>query len=404
MPPFEWFSHYLAYGATDQETFRGLIDSYNGILVPATIAAYQRQGTGGFVLSLSATEQAPPYMIDPRFPLFQQALTKPKKSHTALAGLLGDPGLVQTHEPLPELYSDERIADIAGKWVEFNVGYVSKETQKFDKYAKRLKEPLAMPDKAQSPELILPPYFACTGVDDPWWLKSVTFFEKTCQLVTDVDCVRVVCARNSAALDPLLASVQGAEKLVIWISGLDEHRAARHDLITYRDAVVRAVAREEQVFALYGGFFSVLLGMFGLSGASHGVGYSEHREWRELPEAGAPPARFYFGRAHRYIAQDVAQTFYELNPERNACPCPHCNARPPVALDYHDLMKHSVWCRATEINEWCDLEPSVAARQLSDEYRTLGQEIEAGALAPRIRLRAESSIAHMLEWVAALQG
>src|SRR5207245_1020479 len=96
---FDSYSHYLAYGATDQETFRALRGAYTGVLVPGTIAAWQRQGTGGFVLALSATEQAPPYVIDPRFPLFQQPLKDPKASHEALADLLGDPDLIRRIEP-----------------------------------------------------------------------------------------------------------------------------------------------------------------------------------------------------------------------------------------------------------------------------------------------------------------
>ena len=63
------FSHYLSYGASDQKTVVDLRDVYNGILVPGTVAAFQREGTGGFVLSLSAADSIP-YVIDPRSPLF----------------------------------------------------------------------------------------------------------------------------------------------------------------------------------------------------------------------------------------------------------------------------------------------------------------------------------------------
>src|SRR5438067_1190570 len=100
---FDAFAHYLSYGATDQQTLRDLAGSYDGLVVPGTIAAYQRQGTGGFVLSLSATAAAPPYVIDPRFPLFQQRLQAPKQSHFALASLFGDyPDLIDIdNAPLP---------------------------------------------------------------------------------------------------------------------------------------------------------------------------------------------------------------------------------------------------------------------------------------------------------------
>jgi hypothetical protein len=403
MPPFEPFAHYLAYGATDQETFRELRDAYSGVLVPATIAAYQRQGTGGFVLSLSATPQAPPYMIDPRFPLFQQALAAPKKSHTALAELLGDLGLVvQGRDPTPDAFPEERVAAIARMWVEFNTRYGSRESEKFDKYAQRLGEDVT-PERAQEPEAVLAPYFACSGADDPWWLRSLRFFEHTRTAATGVTCFRVVCAWHGGALDELLADLDEPEQLVVWVSGLDEHKATARELVEYRRAIARAVARGQEPFALYGGFFSVLLGIEGLRGASHGVGYSEHRKWRELPEAGAPPARYYLRRAHRYVAQDLAQALHTVTSDLTECPCPHCAGRPPVALDYHELMKHSVWCRAEEIQRWYPLDVSTAARLLEDEYDALSGQIGEATLPPRIRTRAESSIEHLPEWVAALR-
>src|SRR6266511_1278969 len=117
---FEPFSHYLSYGATDQQTVRDLTGAYNGLVVPGTVAAFQRQGTGGFVLALSATQAAAKYVIDPRFPLFQQPLSQPKKSHFALADLLGVPELVSITHPDPSDFVPERINTIARNWVRFN--------------------------------------------------------------------------------------------------------------------------------------------------------------------------------------------------------------------------------------------------------------------------------------------
>jgi hypothetical protein len=403
MPLFDPFSHYLAYGATDQETFRELRDRYTGVLVPATIAAFQRQGTGGFVLTLSATTVAKPYLIDPRFPLFQQALVAPKKSHTALAELLDDPGLiVKTRDPTPGAFTDNRIAAIARHWVEFNSGYGSKENAAFDKYAKRLGEDVR-PEQAQGPEAILAPYFACDGPDDPWWPRSVLFFDHTRAAADATQCLRVVCARHAGALEALLDAVEPPERLVVWVSGLDEHNAAAHELAAYRRAVVHADELGHEPFALYGGFFSVLLGNDGLRGASHGVGFSEHRNWRELPESGAPPARYYLRRAHRYVSQDLAQALHNVSPDLTACPCPHCAGRPPVALNYHELMKHSVYCRAEEIDEWSAVSAPTAADVLSDEHDALTAQIRGAALPPRIRTRANNSIAHLPTWVEALR-
>jgi hypothetical protein len=403
MSLFAKFAHYLAYLATDQETFRALRESYNGVLVPGTIAAWQRQGTGGFVLSLSATEAAPPYVIDPRFPLFQQTLPAAKQSHLALADIFEDPTLVQAvRDPAPEQFPDVRLQSLARAWVEFNLGYGQTSNEKFDKYAKRLGEEIPEPTDARAPELILAPYFVAKGKDDPWWDRSKQLFLETCSAADDVDCARVTAAEDVYALNELLTDVP-AENLAVWVSGLDEYKATVDELATYRAALTAGSAHGHHIFALYGAFFSVLQASVGLDGAAHGVGFSEHRDWRELPQSGAPVARYYMPRWHRYVPVDFAQTLWVLDRSLCECVCPHCNEQQPNAMSYHDLMKHSVWSRQKEIDEWA-VEPAIktAADALGTEYGESLEKISNLSLLPAVRTRALDLISHLPRWAAAL--
>jgi hypothetical protein len=403
MPLFENFAHYLAYLATDQETFRDLRASFNGVLVPGTIAAWQRQGTGGFVLSLSATEAAPPYVIDPRFPLFQQRLPAAKQSHLALADIFEDPALIQTlHDPAPEQFPDARLESLARAWVAFNLGYGQTSNEKFDKYAKRLGEEIPEPTDARAPELILAPYFVAKGQHDRWWDRSKRLFLETRSAADGVDCARVTAAENVYVLDELLNDVP-AENLVVWVSGMDEYKATTQELATYRAALTAGNKRGHRIFALYGAFFSVLQASAGLDGAAHGVGFSEHRDWRELPQSGAPVARYYMPRWHRYVPVDLAQTLWLLDRSLCECACPHCNVQQPNEMSYHDLMKHSVWCRQKEIDVW-SVEPmiSTAATALSAEYAESLEKISNLDLLPAVRARALYLISHIPRWTAAL--
>lgn len=403
MPLFTRFAHYLAYLATDQATFRALRASCNGVLVPGTIAAWQRQGTGGFVLSLSATEAAPPYVIDPRFPLFQQRLSAARQSHLALAEIFGDPKLVQAaSSPAPEQFTDERTRALTQAWVAFNMSYGETSNEKFDKYAKRLGEELPEPTDARAPELILAPYFVASGKDDPWWDRSKRLFQDTCSFATGVRCARVTAAEDVYALNELLSDVP-QEKLVVWVSGLDEYKASVDELSTYRAALAAATARGQEVFGLYGGFFSVLQASAGLTGAAHGVGFSEHRNWHELPQSGAPLARFYMPRWHRYVPVDFAQTLWQLDRSLCECDCEHCDAHQPVAMSYHDLMKHSVWCRQKEIDRWAgEATAATAADALSAEYKASLKQIERLTLLPAVKARALDLISHLPRWASAL--
>jgi hypothetical protein len=396
---FDPFAHYLAYGATDQQTARDLLGSYDGLVVPGTVAAFQREGTGGFVLSLSATSAAPRYIIDSRFPLFQQALVAPKKSHQALAELLGDQDLVRTSAPRADEFPTTRTATIVQAWVDFNRGYRSAVRKKFDKYAQRLGESVEL-ENVSGPERILAPYTIASGPSDPWWAISQQMYDQTRQL--DPGCARVLATDTPAHLDALLEHVDD-EQVVIWVSGLEELALPPAELAVYAKALASARDRNQQTFALYGGFFHVLMGGFGLRGASHGIGYGEYRSWLELPQSGPPPARYYLRRVHRYVSQELAYQLYMRDRTLVECDCAECNGQPPIALDYHALMKHSVRARAAEIKSWSGLDPITAADILDDEHAAWDRVVPNLRLPPFLRPQAERSYEHLPRWVEALR-
>lgn len=396
---FDAYAHYLAYGATDQQTARGLLGSYDGLLVPGTVAAFQREGTGGFVLTLSATAAAPKYVIESRFPLFQQALLTPKKSHEALALLLDDPSLIQTVTPSPTAFGPERTQRIVSAWIDFNRGYRTDVRRKFSKYAERLGEPVE-PDDISGPERILVPYTISTGPTDDWWRVSAQMFDQASQI--DASCVRVIATETPAQLNALLEHVND-EQLAIWVSGLQELALPADQLGTYARAIRTSALRGQQAFALYGGFFHVLLGGVGLCGASHGIGYGEYRSWIELPTSGPPPARYYLRRVHRYVSQELAYQLYLRDRTLVECNCAECNGQPPIALEYHELMKHSVRARAEEIEAWSGLDPITAAELLETEHAAWEQVVPDLRLPPFLRPQAERSYEHLLRWAQALR-
>jgi hypothetical protein len=397
---FEPFSHFLAYGATDQQTARELAGVYDGLLVPGTVAAFQREGTGGFILTLSATDASPAYVIDPRFPLFQQELPAAKKSHYALAEWLEDPELVREDaEPQPRDFPAARTADLARRWVEINRDYASETRQKFDKYAERLGEPV-QPQGVKGPSSTLALYLTANGPEDPWWEVSTRLFDQSQD--HDEDCLRIVASHKADQLGALLANVNDAQ-VVLWVSGLEELMLPAEDLATYARAIRTASAQGQDTFALYGGFFHVLLSGFGLKGASHGIGYGEYREWTELPRSGPPPPRYYLRRVHRYVSQELAFQLYLSDRSLAECDCPECNGQPPITLDYHALMKHSVHARAEEIDRWAQLDPATAADLLETEHEVFSRAVGRVRLPPALRPQAERSFDHLPRWIEALR-
>lgn len=391
------FEHYLTYGATDQQTVRRLVGQFSGLMIPGTVAAFQREGTGGFALTLSATEAQTPYAIDPRFPLFQQPLYSPKKSHHALAVILGRPELVSQQEPAVARFNNKVIDDIAKHWVDFNTKYLGSANAKFDKYAKRLNEPVA-PENAKDPKYVIPPYMMCEGREDPWWAVSCKFFDRTRDHLGEDRCVQIIAAKEARYLSDLLAEAR-RDRVGVWVSSLDELQTEGMVLAEYAIAIARS---SQKIFAMYGGFFSVLLSSVGLGGSCHGIGYGEYRDYLELPQSGPPPARYYLPILHRYVSQELAYQLRQSDPFLAECSCAACKDNSPLDLDYHSLMQHSVLCRSQEIQAWVGLSLEDTIRRLRQEREEFLRRVAVAKLPRLIADNALRSASHLLNWINAL--
>lgn len=402
------FKHYLSYGSTDQQTARDLTGYFDGLIVPGTVAAFQAEGTKGFVLSLSA-RSSEPYAIDPRFPLFQGEPASWKKSHLLLAQIFGFDDLLGSGPLRPAQFDDALVDRVARGWIDFNVDFEDVRVKTFDKYASRLPEDNISLEDRKSPDWILPPYLMPSTSADPWravgerlWSASVAVLEGS---PAQSKLRRVVAAESVELWDELLRTASETE-VVGWVSRLDELSLGPEptdELARYGMAIRSAAERGQTIFALYGGFFSVILGRYGLLGSSHGVGYGEHRDHVELPSSGAPPARYYVPRLHRYVGVDVAATLWSEAPELVACGCVECSGRSPASLDYHELMRHSVRARKSEIESWTLMTTEDVIATLLADFKDFQRTIDDLVIPRGIRRRAEGVYQHLMKWVQVLE-
>jgi hypothetical protein len=396
------FSQFVSYGSTDQRTVRNIQQQTNGLLIPGTVAAFQKAGTGGFVLTMSALADIP-YVIDSRFPLFQQQLYGPKKSHIALAKILGIEELISIAEaPTADLFTTEVVDTVAKNWTEFNSGYTEIASEKFAKYAERLGEELQV-ESAHGPRHVLAPYFMADNVDDGWWAKSTEIFERTTEYCEESSsCIRVVAAKTPDVLGELLISA-GTNQAVVWVNNLNEMNSGDATLAAYGNGIKSATEKGIRTFALYGGFFSVLMSSVGLGGSSHGIGYGEHRDYRELPQSGPAPKRYYMPRLHRYVSQEFAYRLWQSDPSLSECDCEVCQGELPVMLDYHPLMRHSVLCRTAEIDSWVGASISQNRARLIEERNSFREALKASIDDDIFAAEALLSTTHLDTWIDALK-
>jgi hypothetical protein len=401
---FSNFSHYLAFGSTDQQTLNALAGEYNGLVVPGTVAAFRGEGTKGFVLALSASSSVP-YAVDPRFPLFQNDLREPKKSHLALARVLGIEDLVQRNGGLPvALLDDELAAAIATRWVQFNTGFQNLAPKAFDKYARRLKKPLPQ-IQANGPAQIMAPYLMYDGAPETkFWSDSLWEATKSAAVAagTPQPVVRVLAVKEPKLLSDLFED-QHDPDVVIWVNNLEEPKSTPYRLAQYAVEVSQLAAQGASPFALYGGYFAVMLRSVGLKGISHGVGFSEHRNYIELKSSGGAPARYYVRKLHRYLPVDLASEIWRRRPELVDDPETPMGLMDPAELDYQALMKHSVLARAAEIRESNGFGLVDHIHELEVLYKRFSDGVATIRLTTGLEKRAKENAGHLLQWKQALE-
>ena len=85
------------------------------------------------------------------------------------------------------------------------------------------------------------------------------------------------------------------------------------------------------------------------------------------------------------------------------CDCGQCGDRAPIELEYHDLMKHSVECRAAEISEYGDLALDEILLVLESELSDFLERLSSDDVGSFLCNRMSRSTRHMNEWISAIQ-
>ena len=359
--------HCLAYGNSDQASFRDLEvrECFDILTVPSTIASYYADATAAFVLSSGLK-----YMIEPRTPLFQDVLRQPRASHYTLASVMGDTVSAYVDEnrekgdrinfPV-DFYSDDVCAEVVASMVNFQREYGGRAkdvSTKLNRYRELLKKAtggsksVGLSEETRGPTYVLCPYFAVQSFSDAWWNVMGKIWNAAQQIDNPAEILPVVAMSSASALQRAIESVPDSlsSRVFFWIPGFDEKIASLDKLCEVKEAV-SSLATAYGLMNLYGGYFSILLGKFGLDGFNNGLGYSESREWPTLDSTGAAPARYYVRRLHAYVSQATATAIVEAD-NAFACGCSVCEGkRLPEDLSYHELKKHFALARAWEIEQ-----------------------------------------------------
>jgi hypothetical protein len=399
--------HFLAYGNSDQVSFRDpeVRKSFSYMTVPGTIAAYYSEATAAFVLASGLD-----YLIDPRTPLFQEALQSPRASHYSLAAWLGSAVSARLESSGDDVrfnagfYTDgvldELVSTVLARQREY-AGRAAEIGSKIERYKRLLaiathEEPEKLRSDARHPAFVLAPYFAVRDFHaDPWWGVNQRIWTR-CVNSAGRSISPVIAVAGVDLLENALASLPtGLDgHRFFWVTDFDERRANHRELAVLWETV--RSYRGQPLVNLYGGFFSACMAHVRLYGFSNGLGYSESRAWPHLTYTGAAPPRYYIRDLHMYAAPGVAQLLVEAEPSF-ACNCSACSTSSIISLNYHLLKRHFALARQWELDLVDRLQVTEIAEHLKDASERFRS---ARRMLPVVPLNA----GHLDTWAEVLSG
>lgn len=318
-------AHFLFYQHNVQRFFLEHRGAYDGVIIPLSIATSFQVGTYGFVRALFAEDPNKAFAIDPRTALFQKAWdrNKVRDPHRRMAAALGRPisdeGITAQLQP-SRLNSVEACQELTRNCLQYQTSFrvQNEHERKLGKY-KKLAGLTELP-QIRNPQILIPPYFQFSSLDDPWY--GVSFRCATAALDAGYEEeVRPVVHFDAQALkgsldwNAVASSLHdaGAQSAFLYPNNFKEHDANAVQLSSYVSLVKAFAAAGVAPYALHGGYFAILLASQGLRGFGNGIGYGE---WRDsgYHAGGTAELRIYVPRLHRFLSPQELQPLLENHP------------------------------------------------------------------------------------------
>lgn len=360
------FDHLLTYQHNVQKYFRKHADSYQGIVVPISIASSFPTGTYGFVRALCTKDDRKTYSIDPRTALFQKNWNREKlirDPHKTVAKIFGPPfdsaGIVRALRASD--FSDPSVVErVARKCIEYQLAFGMREEdkRKLSKYAKMLGVSELAP--LAEPLFVTPPYFEFHDQTDEWYRVNIDMCKSALAASGDITVRPVIHLQDIKAIASWKAIADdltslGIRQMWIYPNKFKEHDKSERDLVAYRHAISQLRSHGLEVWAMFGGYFAIMLSKYGLNGFSNGVGYGE---WRDSGYArgGSAVTRIYVYRLHKYVSIEEAQLLIEHDMDyfgHRSELLRECaeDERPVSEVSNSEVLDDFMICRAAEIHD-----------------------------------------------------
>lgn len=291
-----------------------LPDWYDILVLNANIVDYFAKGTASL---LAGPLFGRKYFIDPlthsfgHNPVFLMSKGEIKKSIQSIADRFGSPvrdGINQARALTAADFSDGNVVkEFTLRVLEFQINRLSEALEDDAKYL----EESVIPE----PILLIPPYFYMDISNYNEWLpRNINFIKTAKAAMPEKDIFGELVVDRGVLEDPDLwqsiadtyIATEELDGLIIWISDFSEHEASSSQLLNLRLFIERLSTCGKPIYNLFGGYYSLLLHHFGLSGVCHGPGYGENRD--VVPVGGGiPKPKYYLTPVHQRLLHSEVQ-------------------------------------------------------------------------------------------------
>lgn len=300
----------------------------DGIIVGANLV----EATPGATASLLAKRLARPYYIDPMTYAFAcdvdwiksdqkkkrdgevTTVRAFKRSYRSLADRLGGVFRETITESVPvepeDLAAEQAAVKCCESVSEYQLRRVRDEFERDEEY-KQFAEDVA------GPAAVFAPYFY---IDRPAWLdlvlhlSSITAALDLGTAVHTVICADVKMLQDNDFRKRIVNELPKTGVDGVWLRfmRLSEYDASEEELQALK-ALVEGLSTNIEVYNMHGGYFSLALCKYGLSGVSHGVGYGEQKYLQPIIGVTTPTVRYYLPDVRkRFGVPDIERCFKEL--------------------------------------------------------------------------------------------
>ena len=292
----------------EKEYILKLSKQFDGIIVGANIV----EATAGATASLLGQKLKIPYYIDPMTYVFGCDLegirseqkrkgitvTDYKRAYKKLAAELGGlflNVLEKSRSIVPEDFTSESLKQVCQTVVDYQLKRLHREFENDDEYKDYAKD-------VSKPTAVFAPYFLIKSEEwDKWFDLFIRLSGNSAGIKPGVPVHSVLCADYKMLIDESFINrvitelpATNVNGVWLWFSNFDEWMVQEKYLLAFKDLVEKLGKKGLEVYNRHGGYFSLALNKFGMTGISHAVGYGEKKDAQQVKgPPNAPVVNYY---------------------------------------------------------------------------------------------------------------